>query len=52
MIRAIHYTRNAKERSLLRINPLGPHDALKHIFTCLKTDIISLQLGVLDRTFP
>ena len=25
------------------INPLGPHDALKHHFTSLKTDLIFLQ---------
>ena len=34
------------------VNPLGPHDALKHHFTYLKTDLISLQLGVLERMFP
>ena len=28
-------------------NPLSPHDALKHHFTSLKTDLIFLQLGVL-----
>ena len=28
-------------------NPLSPHDALKHHFTSLKTQLISLQLGVL-----
>ena len=30
------------------LNPLSPHDALKHYFTNLKTDLIFLQLGVLD----
>ena len=25
-----------------RVNPLSPHDALKHHFTFLKTDLISL----------
>ena len=29
-------------------NPLGPHDALKHHFISLKTDLIFLQLGVLE----
>ena len=33
-------------------NPLSPRDALKHHFTSLKTDLISLQLGVLERKFP
>ena len=27
-------------------NPLSPHDALKHHFTSLKTDLIFLQLRV------
>ena len=31
---------------------LSPHDALKHNFTCLKSDLISLQLRVLERKFP
>ena len=34
------------------INPLSPHDALKHHFTSLKTYLIFLQLGVLERNFP
>ena len=34
------------------INPLSPHDALKHYFTSLKTDLISLQPRVLERKFP
>ena len=29
-------------------NPLGPHDALKHRFTSLKTDLIFLQPRVLE----
>ena len=33
-------------------NPLSPHDALKHHFTSLKTDLIFIQLGVLERKFP
>ena len=32
-------------------NPLSPHHALKHDFTSLKTGLISLQLGVLERKF-
>ena len=31
---------------------LSPHDALKHHFTSLKTDLISLKQGVLECTFP
>ena len=30
------------------LNPLSSHDALKHHFTSLKTDLIFLQLGVLE----
>ena len=33
------------------LNPLSPHDALKHHFTSLKTDLIFLQLRVLERKF-
>ena len=33
-------------------NPLSPHDALKHHFTSPKTDLIYLQLRVLERKFP
>ena len=35
-----------------RLNPLSPHDALKHHFTSLKTDLIFLQLRVLEEKFP
>ena len=31
------------------LNPLSPHDALKHHFTSLKTDLISLQLKDLTK---
>ena len=31
-----------------RVNPLSPHDAIKHHFTSLKTDLIFLQLRVLE----
>ena len=34
------------------INPLNPHDALKHHFTSLKTDLIFQQPRVLERKFP
>ena len=30
------------------VKPLSPHDALKHHFTSLKTDLIFLQQGVLE----
>ena len=30
------------------LNPLSPHDALKHHITSLKTYLIFLQLGVLE----
>ena len=34
------------------VNPLGPHDALKHHITSLKTDLIVLQLRVFEQKFP
>ena len=34
------------------INPLSPHDALKHHITSLKTQFSSLQLRVLEGKFP
>ena len=34
------------------INPLSPHDALKHHFTSPKTDVIFLQPMVLEGKFP
>ena len=33
-------------------NPLSPHDALKHHFASLKTDLIFPQQRVLERKFP
>ena len=36
----------------IRVNPLSRHDALKHHFTALKTDLIVLQLTVLEQKFP
>ena len=35
-------------KTFQRFNPLSPHDALKHHFTFLKTDLIFLQLRVLE----
>ena len=32
----------------LSSNPLSPHDALKHHITSLKTDLIVLQIRVLE----
>ena len=34
------------------LNPLNPHDALKHHFKSVKTDLILLKLEVLERKFP
>ena len=36
----------------LTVAHLSPHDALKHHFTSLKTDLIFLQAWVLERKFP
>ena len=36
----------------LHTNPLSPHDALKHHFTSLKTQLISLQPRVLEGELP
>ena len=38
--------------TLLTLNPLGSHDASKHHFTSLKTDLIFLQPRVLEQKFP
>ena len=44
---------NIYERSDLEVfNPLSPHDALKHHFRSLKTDLIFLQPRVLEWIFP
>ena len=37
---------------LWQLNPFSPHDALKHRFTSLKTDLIFLKQRVLERKFP
>ena len=34
------------------VNPLSPHDAIKHHFKSPKTDLIVPQLRVLERKFP
>ena len=36
----------------VKFNPLSPHDALKHHFTSLKTDLIFLQQRVLETKIP
>ena len=38
--------------SSICINPLSHHDALKHHLKTLKTDLIPLQLTVLEGKFP
>ena len=35
-----------------KIDPLSTHDALKHIFTSLKTDLIFLQHTVFEQKLP
>ena len=35
-----------------KVNPLSPHDALKHYFRSPKADLISLQQRVWKRKFP
>ena len=42
------YLKSGKLTSSQMANPLSPHDALKHHSTSLKTDLIFLQLGVLE----
>ena len=46
------YLRGEASNRHLGTNPLSPHDALKHHFTSLKTDLISLQQRVLKRKSP
>ena len=43
--------KSCPRRNLKTVNSLGPHDALKHHFTSLKTDLILLQQRVLERNF-
>ena len=40
------------DQSFSILNPLSPQDALKHHFTSLKTDLIFLQLVVLEWISP
>ena len=40
------------DQSFSILNPLSPHDAIKHHFTSLKTDLIFLQLVVLEWISP
>ena len=42
---------NAWLVDLSTLNPLSPHDALKHHFTSLKTDLIFQQPTVLEQNF-
>ena len=41
----------AMSDELTLVNPLSPHDALKHYFTSLKTYLIFLKLRVLEGKF-
>ena len=45
------YLNHLLSSRVLSVNPLSPHDALKHHFTSLKTDLIFIQLGVFNRKF-
>ena len=38
--------------TIVVFNPSRPHDALKHDFRSLKTDLIFLQQRVLEQKFP
>ena len=42
---------NIHKTLVQHLNPLSPHDALKHHFTSLKTDLIFLQQTVLKQFF-
>ena len=46
-----HNIAEAETIRKLTLNPLSPHDALKHLFTSLKTDLIFLQPSVLKQKF-
>ena len=41
-----------KPVTICLFDPLSPRDALKHHFKSLKTFLVFLQLGVLERKFP
>ena len=49
-----HYSRDTTDTLCVFnfLNPLSPHDEIKHHFTSLKTDLIFLQPMVLERKFP
>ena len=47
-----HATINSFLAEFILFNPLSSHDALKHHFTSLKTDLIFPQHRVLERKFP
>ena len=38
-------------KTCMGLNPLSPHDELKHHFTSLKTHLIFLQPRVLEQNF-
>ena len=50
--KVVHCGDKFKCCQLNSFNPLSPHNALTHHFTSLKTDLIFLQLGVLEWKFP
>ena len=51
MVPPYHYcTTNAVAMNITSFNPLCPHDALKHHFTSLKTDLIFIQ-EILNENF-
>ena len=53
ILRVVHATSRVYHLIIeSHLNPLSPHDALKHHFTSLKTDLIFLQQRVLERKFP
>ena len=41
-------TLSALSKTIAVLNPLNPHDALKNHFTSLKTNLIPVQLRVLE----
>ena len=48
----IHTINKMKYSLKIENHPLSPHDALKHHFTSLKTDLILLQPRVLEWKIP
>ena len=49
---ALKFVSIASDDVVMAINPLNPDDAIKHPFTFQKTDLIFLQLTVLEGNFP